>query len=241
MYVLWDTGSQVSIGLDSGEYARGHSHTRGRAPGWSSPGWVGSSFENRWGFPQCVGAIDGSHIPIISPTDHPADYYNRKGFHSIVLQAVVDFRYRYVTYITRGKKVNGVFACFAFNKHHLKTEERSSLFICKHLGSKAKRFPITDLVEHAWSSKMFLEGLKERWCCLMKRNDTSMESLPTQVIACCSLHNLCKLRRDHVNDNRLEEAEEYRQQQLYEDPHDGQDNTRAISSRDALQYFAERY
>ena len=52
-------------------------------------------FEERWDFPQCFGAIDGSHIPIIAPTHSPTDYYNRKGFHSIVLQALVDHQYRF--------------------------------------------------------------------------------------------------------------------------------------------------
>lgn len=47
-------------------------------------------FKNDLGFPQYVGAIDGSHIPIISPQECPADYYNRKGWHSIVLQGTVD-------------------------------------------------------------------------------------------------------------------------------------------------------
>ena len=28
-------------------------------------------------FPQVVGAIDGSHIPIIAPKNDPNDYYNR--------------------------------------------------------------------------------------------------------------------------------------------------------------------
>ena len=41
-------------------------------------------FEERRDFPQCFGAIDGSHIPIIAPTHSPTDYDNRKGFHSIV-------------------------------------------------------------------------------------------------------------------------------------------------------------
>uniref|UniRef100_A0A8C2HKI6 DDE Tnp4 domain-containing protein n=1 Tax=Cyprinus carpio TaxID=7962 RepID=A0A8C2HKI6_CYPCA len=46
--------------------------------------------ENRWGLPQCIGAIDGSHIPIIAPQDYHCDYFNRKGWHSIILQGVVD-------------------------------------------------------------------------------------------------------------------------------------------------------
>lgn len=47
-------------------------------------------FNNHWGVPQCVGTIDGSHMPIIAPEEYPRDYYNRKGWHSVVLQAVVD-------------------------------------------------------------------------------------------------------------------------------------------------------
>ncbi|KAJ4942406.1 hypothetical protein JOQ06_012272 [Pogonophryne albipinna] len=46
--------------------------------------------ENRWGLPQCVGAIDGSHIPILAPQEYHCDYFNRKGWHSIILQGVVD-------------------------------------------------------------------------------------------------------------------------------------------------------
>ena len=49
-------------------------------------------FETTKGFPQAVGAIDGTHIPIIRPEQSPADYYNRKGYYSILMQAVVDFR-----------------------------------------------------------------------------------------------------------------------------------------------------
>lgn len=50
-------------------------------------------FRQRWGFRQCGGAIDGSHIPIIAPEDNHAEYFNRKGWHSVLLQGVVDHRF----------------------------------------------------------------------------------------------------------------------------------------------------
>ena len=50
-------------------------------------------FEVRWRFPQTVGAIDGTHIPILRPAGESGnDYYNRKGFYSFVMQALVDHR-----------------------------------------------------------------------------------------------------------------------------------------------------
>ena len=49
-----------------------------------------------WGFPQCFGVIDESHIPIITPKDNHIHYYNRKKFHSIVLQVLVDHEYKFM-------------------------------------------------------------------------------------------------------------------------------------------------
>lgn len=54
---------------------------------------VVDGFENRWGYPQCAGAIDGCHIPISAPLLNHTDYYNRKGWYSMVVQAVVDHEY----------------------------------------------------------------------------------------------------------------------------------------------------
>ncbi|XP_063284820.1 uncharacterized protein LOC134612308 [Pelobates fuscus] len=59
-------------------------------PDWQKLKDMADYFENRWGLPQCVGAIDGSHIPIIAPQEYHTDYFNRKGWHSIILQGVVD-------------------------------------------------------------------------------------------------------------------------------------------------------
>ena len=51
------------------------------------------SYKEKWGFPMCAGAIDGTHIPIIAPKENQIDYVNRKGYHSVVMQAVVDCNY----------------------------------------------------------------------------------------------------------------------------------------------------
>ncbi|XP_070571964.1 uncharacterized protein [Ptychodera flava] len=50
-------------------------------------------FRVKWGFPQVGGAIDGTHIPILAPELNPSDYFNRKGFYSIILQAISDDNY----------------------------------------------------------------------------------------------------------------------------------------------------
>ena len=57
-----------------------------------------NGFEDRWGFPQCFGAIDGTHIPIIAPQHYHSDYFNRKGWHSVVMQGIVDHAYRFTDY-----------------------------------------------------------------------------------------------------------------------------------------------
>jgi len=44
-------------------------------------------FKAKWGFPQCGGSIDGSHILV---TMNHTDCYNRKGFYSVIVQAVID-------------------------------------------------------------------------------------------------------------------------------------------------------
>ena len=49
-------------------------------------------FEALQGLPNCVGALDGTHISIQGPPhkSRQEDYKNRKGHYSIIMQAVVD-------------------------------------------------------------------------------------------------------------------------------------------------------
>jgi len=50
-------------------------------------------FKSKTGMIQCVGSIDGCHIPITPPALNHTDYYNRKGWYSVVLQGIVDSNY----------------------------------------------------------------------------------------------------------------------------------------------------
>ena len=59
-------------------------------PKGDEPLQVIAHHKERWDFPMCAGAMDGTHIAIGTPPHNHVAYVNRKSYHSIVLQAVVD-------------------------------------------------------------------------------------------------------------------------------------------------------
>ena len=56
-------------------------------------------FGEEWQFPYAFAAIDGSHLPIRCPNGGAhsmKQYFNFKGFYSIILMALVDAKYRFI-------------------------------------------------------------------------------------------------------------------------------------------------
>ena len=53
-------------------------------------------FEEEYGIPQIVGAIDGCNIEINVPPDNHEDYFNRKQHYSVNLQAIVNCELKFI-------------------------------------------------------------------------------------------------------------------------------------------------
>ena len=65
---------------------------------------IKEEFQNMKGLPG-IGAIDGTHIKIKGPNFCPKNYINRKGFHSILMQAICDSNYKFTNCLLTGQVV----------------------------------------------------------------------------------------------------------------------------------------
>jgi len=86
---------------------------------------ISNEFNKIWNFPNCTGAIDGQHIAIQCPLCAGSEYFDYKGFHSIVLQAMIDAHAKCIT-INVGdygrSSDNGIFKESNFHKMLLHNE-----------------------------------------------------------------------------------------------------------------------
>nr|CAI5842281.1 unnamed protein product [Callosobruchus analis] len=63
---------------------------------------IEEGFRTKWNYPNCVGAIDGKHVVCEKPPNTGSQFYNYKKEFSIVLLALVDADYRFITVDVEG-------------------------------------------------------------------------------------------------------------------------------------------
>ncbi|KAI2645889.1 Protein ANTAGONIST OF LIKE HETEROCHROMATIN PROTEIN 1 [Labeo rohita] len=149
--------------------------------------------------PVCVGAIDGTHIPIISPRENPADYHNRKGWHSIILQGIADHKMLLITICCIS--FTDVYVGWPGRTHDARVLADSDIY-CLDPAYPLKKWLIKAFpnsvalsqekrhFNHRLSSARIVvenasERLKGRWRCLLKRNDININTVSNVVLACC--------------------------------------------------------
>nr|CAI5830567.1 unnamed protein product [Callosobruchus analis] len=57
---------------------------------------IGEEFNDKWNFPNYVGAFDGKYINLQFPINGGTEYFNYKGLFSTVPFAVVDGNYNFI-------------------------------------------------------------------------------------------------------------------------------------------------
>jgi hypothetical protein len=178
------------------------------------------------GIQNAVGAIDGSHIPIISPREWPADYYNRKGFHSILLQGVVDADYKFWHFDIGRPGCMHDYKMFSLSDLH-KRMERGELGQYALLGDAAYQPRLNMLTPFMgtkegltrdkayWnfiqsSSRMAVECalgiLKGRWGSIALLLNVELLFACKMVAACIVLHNMCRVHKESFQRSWFDET-----------------------------------
>ncbi|XP_067388051.1 uncharacterized protein [Emydura macquarii macquarii] len=216
------------------------------------------------GFPNCGGAIDGTHIPILAPAHLATEYINRKGYFSMVLQGLVDHRGHF-TDINVGWSGKAHDAHVFRNSGLFCKMQAGTFFPNQKIQIGSVEMPIVILGDPAypllpWLMKPYtghldsdkecfnkrlsscrmvvecaFERLKGRWRSLLTRLDMSEKYLPSVISACCVLHNVCEAKGERFPQGWAVEAE--RLAANYEQPAASttlKANRRALCIREAL-------
>ncbi|CAG5044663.1 unnamed protein product [Parnassius apollo] len=175
---------------------------------------------SKWGFPNCIGSLDGKHIRMKCPSNSGSMYYNYKKFFSIVLQAVAspDYKFLFIEVGAYGQQSDGgTFASSAMYRQF----ENGYLNISKCLPNTNTLLPLVLLADEAYPLKRYIMRpyprrnlgeqetiynerlsnarvviecafgiITQKWRILTKCIETTTENAETIVKCICLLHNI---------------------------------------------------
>ena len=186
--------------------------------------------ENKYGFPQAFGCVDGTHISIVQPSENAHDYFSYNMKYTLNVQAVCNWSGHFMSVEVRWP--GSVHDSHVFANSRINTLLRDQklpmvyreVFIGHDkvppilLGDPAypllpycmKEYPSTQSNEEVIFNTMLRSArnpiecafgrLKARWQILNKRMDMGLTSLPEIIYACFVLHNICESQRMHIDE-----------------------------------------
>ncbi|XP_011871837.1 PREDICTED: putative nuclease HARBI1, partial [Vollenhovia emeryi] len=180
---------------------------------------IAMHFEKISHIPQIIGCIDGSHIPILAPSEGCRDFVNCKGWPSYVLLAVVDDKYRFRNICIRHPGSThdaAVFKDSSLYRDALNDTRNINGVAVPYLivGDPAypllpwllKGYPGSVTAEqesfnvHLNSARVAVEmafsRLKARWRILLKRIDVNYVFVPHITSACCISQNFLECKKE---------------------------------------------
>ncbi|XP_044764703.1 putative nuclease HARBI1 [Coccinella septempunctata] len=181
-------------------------------------------FMKRGGIDGVIGAIDGTHIPITTPSYMSNKYLNRKQYHSIVLQGVCDASYIFTdcfagcpgsVHDARVYRMSPLFKQIMPNitgDYHLLGDSaypNATNLITPyrdngHLTRQQRHFNYLHSATRVHIEQSF-GLLKGRFRILKFVNIYKTETIPNNIIACCVLHNICMQNKE--SDINLDELD----------------------------------
>ena len=191
---------------------------------------VSEHFLKRFGFPNVIGCVDGTHIPIKQPNENPHDYFSYKLCYSINCQAICDAYGKFTNVEVKwpGSVHDArVFANSSVQKNF--TDKKFPMFYKELLpgeqpvsqlllGDPAypllphvmKEYDTCNSNEQVIFNQMLRSArnqiecafgrLKARWRILTRPMDIPTERLPIIIFACFVLHNYCEEQKERVKD-----------------------------------------
>ena len=191
-------------------------------------------FLQKFGFPQVIGCIDGTHIPIKQPSENSHDYFSYRMCHTINCQAICDAYGKFINVEVKwSDSVHDarVFAnCdiqnnYSSGKFNLFYKEILPGYDCiPQLLLADLAHPLLPYVmkeyEHCSTNEEVVfnqmlrstrntiecafENFKARWRILQRPMDIPVDKLPNVMYACFVLHNFCEARKSEIDPVELE-------------------------------------
>ncbi|XP_063003354.1 uncharacterized protein LOC134413155 [Elgaria multicarinata webbii] len=176
------------------------------------------------GFPHCVGAVDGSHIPLQSPIHQASEYINRKDEYSMILQGTCDHKGRFINVEIGWSGKNH--DAYVFANSGLCETMDAGVFVPTHptIRLHGQQIPPLIIADGAYPLREWLMKpyggaltpqqahfnrclrrarlvveqafgrLKGRWRSIGVRLELAEENIPSVISACVILHNICETK-----------------------------------------------